>query len=90
MSSPPGIDESGYAASGFAARVAAPQLPALPERTCPLMRDARLGMSDTPNCDDWFAAVGVVALAIAFPAMGDYMLVIIRESLAAVQNLVLG
>jgi flagellar biosynthetic protein FliR len=35
-------------------------------------------------------AVGVVALAIAFPAMGDYMLVIIRESLAAAQNLVLG
>ena len=29
-------------------------------------------------------AVGVVALAIAFPAMGDYMLVIIRESLAVV------
>ncbi|MDQ2892016.1 MAG: flagellar biosynthetic protein FliR [Pseudomonadota bacterium] len=35
-------------------------------------------------------AVGVVALAIAFPAMGDYMLVIIRESLAAVQSLVFG
>ena len=35
-------------------------------------------------------AVGVVAIAIAFPAMGDYMFVIIRESLAAAQNLVLG
>ncbi len=35
-------------------------------------------------------AVGVVALAIAFPAMGDYMLVIIREGLGATQNLVLG
>ena len=35
-------------------------------------------------------AVGVVALAAAFPAMGDYMLVIIREGLAAAQNLVLG
>ncbi|TPG15419.1 flagellar biosynthetic protein FliR [Sphingomonas oligophenolica] len=35
-------------------------------------------------------AVGVVALAIAFPAMGDYMLVIIREGLAAVQSLVFG
>lgn len=35
-------------------------------------------------------AVGVIALAIAFPAMGDYMVVIIREGLAATQNLVLG
>ena len=35
-------------------------------------------------------AVGVIALAIAFPAMGDYMLVIIREGLAATQSLVLG
>lgn len=35
-------------------------------------------------------AVGVVALAAAFPVMGDYMLVIVRESLAAVQSLVLG
>ncbi|GGB23453.1 flagellar biosynthetic protein FliR [Sphingomonas metalli] len=35
-------------------------------------------------------AVGVIALAIAFPAMGDYMLVIIRESLGAVQAMVLG
>jgi flagellar biosynthetic protein FliR len=35
-------------------------------------------------------AAGVIALAIAFPAMGDYMLVIIREALAATQNLVLG
>ncbi|WP_093665380.1 flagellar biosynthetic protein FliR [Sphingomonas gellani] len=33
--------------------------------------------------------VGVIALATAFPAMGDYMLVIIRESLAAVESLVL-
>ena len=33
-------------------------------------------------------AVGVVALAIAFPAMGDYMLVIVRESLAAIGTLV--
>ncbi len=35
-------------------------------------------------------AVGVVGIAVAFPAMGDYMLVIIRESLGAVQTLVLG
>lgn len=35
-------------------------------------------------------AVGVIALAAAFPAMGDYMLVIIREGLTAAQNLVLG
>lgn len=35
-------------------------------------------------------AVGVVALAAAFPAMGDYMLVMIREGLNATQNLVLG
>ena len=35
-------------------------------------------------------AVGVVALAIGFPAMGDYMLVIIREGLDATQTLVLG
>ena len=35
-------------------------------------------------------AVGVVALAIAFPAMGDYMQVIVREGLAATQTLVLG
>lgn len=35
-------------------------------------------------------AVGVIALAIAFPAMGDYMVVIIREGLAATQRLVLG
>ena len=35
-------------------------------------------------------AVGVVALAIAFPAMGDYMLVIVREGLAAADSLVLG
>ena len=35
-------------------------------------------------------AIGVVALAIAFPAMGDYMLVIVRESLDAAQSLVLG
>ena len=35
-------------------------------------------------------AVGVVALAIAFPAMGDYMQVIVREGLAATRSLVLG
>lgn len=35
-------------------------------------------------------AVGIVALAIAFPAMGDYMIVIIHEGLAAAQSLVLG
>jgi flagellar biosynthetic protein FliR len=35
-------------------------------------------------------AVGVIALAIAFPAMGDYMLVIVDEGLAATQNLVFG
>ncbi|MBW6533332.1 flagellar biosynthetic protein FliR [Sphingomonas citri] len=34
-------------------------------------------------------AVGVVSLAIALPAMGDYMQVIIREGLAAAQSLVL-
>ncbi|TPG21132.1 flagellar biosynthetic protein FliR [Sphingomonas koreensis] len=35
-------------------------------------------------------AVGVVALAIAFPAMGDYMLVIVNEGLEAAQRLVFG
>ena len=35
-------------------------------------------------------AVGVVALAVAFPAMGDFMLVIVREGLNATQTLVLG
>lgn len=35
-------------------------------------------------------AVGVVALALAFPAMGEYMLVIIREALAAAESVVLG
>ena len=35
-------------------------------------------------------AVGVVALAAAFPAMGDYMLVIVRQGLDATQTLVLG
>ncbi len=35
-------------------------------------------------------AVGVVALAIGFPAMGDYMLVIVTESLGAVRSLVIG
>jgi len=35
-------------------------------------------------------AVGVISLAIALPAMGDYMQVIVREGLAAAQNLVLG
>ncbi len=35
-------------------------------------------------------AVGVIALAIAFPAMGDYMVIIIHEGLKATQNLVLG
>jgi len=34
--------------------------------------------------------LGVIAIAIAFPAMGDYMLVILREGLAATQTLVLG
>ena len=34
-------------------------------------------------------AVGVVALAAAFPAMGDYLLVIVREGLDATQTLVL-
>jgi flagellar biosynthesis protein FliR len=34
--------------------------------------------------------VGVIALAIAFPAMGDYMTVIVREALQAAENLVLG
>ena len=35
-------------------------------------------------------AMGVVALAMAFPAMGDFMLVIVREGLAATDRLVLG
>lgn len=35
-------------------------------------------------------AVGVVALAVAFPAMGDYMQVIVREGLAAARSLVIG
>jgi flagellar biosynthetic protein FliR len=35
-------------------------------------------------------AVGVVALAIAFPAMGEYMVVIVREGLSAADRLVLG
>ncbi|OYW24143.1 MAG: flagellar biosynthetic protein FliR [Sphingomonas sp. 12-62-6] len=35
-------------------------------------------------------AVGVIALAIAFPAMGDYMIVIIQEGLAAAEHLVIG
>ncbi|PTS81218.1 flagellar biosynthetic protein FliR [Sphingomonas sp. HMWF008] len=35
-------------------------------------------------------AVGVVALAMGFPAMGDYLLVIIDEALSATQSLVLG
>ena len=35
-------------------------------------------------------AVGVIALAMAFPTMGDYMLVIVQEGLAAAQSLVLG
>jgi flagellar biosynthetic protein FliR len=35
-------------------------------------------------------AVGVVALALAMPAMGDYMLVIVQEGLDAAQSLVFG
>lgn len=35
-------------------------------------------------------AVGVLALAVSFPAMGDYMIVIVREGLEAIQRLVLG
>jgi flagellar biosynthetic protein FliR len=35
-------------------------------------------------------AVGVISLAIAFPAMGDYLQVIVREALAAADSLVLG
>lgn len=35
-------------------------------------------------------AVGVVALAIAFPAMGDYMVVIVGDGLSATQRLVFG
>ncbi|MFM9828380.1 MAG: flagellar biosynthetic protein FliR [Sphingomonas sp.] len=34
--------------------------------------------------------VGVVSLAVAFPAMGDYMIVIVNEGLAATQSLVFG
>jgi len=35
-------------------------------------------------------AVGVVALAVGFPAMGDYMIVIVREGLDACVRLVFG
>lgn len=35
-------------------------------------------------------AVGVIALFVAMPAMGDYMLVIVREALDAARTLVLG
>ncbi|WP_375396763.1 flagellar biosynthetic protein FliR [uncultured Sphingomonas sp.] len=35
-------------------------------------------------------AVGIVALALALPAMGDYMLVIVHEGLEAAQRLVFG
>jgi len=35
-------------------------------------------------------ATGVIALAVAFPAVGDYMLGSVRESRAATQSLVLG
>ena len=35
-------------------------------------------------------AVGVIALAVAFPAMGDYMLVIVQQGLDAAQTLVFG
>ncbi|WP_213979670.1 flagellar biosynthetic protein FliR [Sphingomonas sp. dw_22] len=35
-------------------------------------------------------AMGIVAILLALPAMGDYMLVIIREALAAAPALVLG
>jgi flagellar biosynthetic protein FliR len=35
-------------------------------------------------------ALGVIALAAAFPVMGDFMLVIVREGLSATRALVLG
>lgn len=35
-------------------------------------------------------AVGIIALAVAFPAMGDYMIVIVNEGLSAASRLVLG
>ncbi|HEY0624283.1 flagellar biosynthetic protein FliR [Sphingomonas sp.] len=35
-------------------------------------------------------AMGVLALLVGMPAMGDYMLVIVREALGAAQTLVLG
>ncbi|MBC9034470.1 flagellar biosynthetic protein FliR [Sphingomonas sp. JC676] len=35
-------------------------------------------------------AIGIVAILLALPAMGDYMLVIIREALAAAPSLVFG
>lgn len=35
-------------------------------------------------------AVGVIAMAAAFPAMGDYMLVVVREGLETARSLVLG
>ena len=65
------MDDSGYAVR-LPPRPALPQLPALPERTCPLMRDVRLGRSlpaPTPNCDAWFAAVGVVALKSSWTSL---------------------
>ncbi len=35
-------------------------------------------------------AVGVIAMAAAFPAMGDYIMVIVREGLEATRSLVIG
>ena len=63
LSSPPGMDESGYAVRWFAVRVAEAQLPALPERTCPFTRRARADCTSdaSPNCP-WLGAVGVLAL----------------------------
>lgn len=63
LSSPPGIEESGYAVRWPPVRVAEPQLPALPERTCPLMRAVRWDCMSAAmlNCP-WLGAVGVLAL----------------------------
>lgn len=40
--------------------VVAPQLPALPERTCPLIRDIFGGSGDALSVELGFAAVGVL------------------------------
>ena len=62
LSSPPGMDESGYAVR-WPARVAAPQLPALPERAWPLRRAARCGCMSAGSANG-AGAVGDVDLRV--------------------------